>query len=140
MRERRGHSLPSRREEASPYPDSHRSEYLSGEPLPWLGQRLTLMDHHGRTRGIVETTRVSIIPLDRQPELPSLARGLVNDEVAEDEGESFADAAEWRRSHEAFWADVAELVRADAGDPDWQLRDSEPAVVHWFGLVTDVAS
>jgi hypothetical protein len=51
---------------------------------------------------------------------------LVGDDVAHDEGEGFADATEWRRDHEAFWADVAHLVRADAGDPDWQLRDAEP--------------
>ncbi len=101
-------------------------QYLSGEPLPRLGQRLTLIDHDGRTHGVVETTRVRIIPLD-----------LIDDEVAEDEGEGFADAAEWRRSHAAFWAGVADLVRAEAGDPDWQLRDSEPVVVQWFRLVTD---
>lgn len=104
-------------------------EYLSGESLPRVGQRLTLVDHHGRVYGIVETTRVRIVPLD-----------LVDDEVAQGEGEGFADAGEWRRGHEAFWADVADLVRAEAGKPDWQLRDSEPVVVHWFRLVTDVAS
>ena len=83
-------------------------EYLSGEPLPRVGQRLTLTDHEGRPHGIVETTRVAIIPLH-----------LVGDDVARDEGEGFADAAEWRRDHIAFWADVADLVQADAGDPDW---------------------
>jgi uncharacterized protein YhfF len=99
-------------------------EYLSGEPLPQVGQRLTLVDHDGRPHGVVETTRVAIIPLN-----------LVGDDVAHDEGEGFADATEWRRDHEAFWADVAHLVRAEAGDPDWQLRDAEPVVVHWFLLV-----
>jgi uncharacterized protein YhfF len=99
-------------------------EYLSGEPLPQVGQRLTLVDHDGRPHGVVETTRVAIIPLN-----------LVGDDVAHDEGEGFADATEWRRDHEAFWADVAHLVRAEAGDPDWQLCDAEPVVVHWFLLV-----
>lgn len=99
-------------------------EYLSGEPLPRVGQRLTLVDHHGQPHGIVETVRVRILPLN-----------LVGDDVAHDEGEGFANAAQWRRDHEAFWAEVAGLVRAEAGDPDWQLRDGEPIVVHWFRLV-----
>jgi len=38
-------------------------EYLSGEPLPRVGQRLTLVDHDGRPHGVVETTHVTIIPL-----------------------------------------------------------------------------
>lgn len=103
-------------------------EYLSGEPLPRVGQRLTLMDHADRPHGIVETVRVRIIPLN-----------LVGDDVAHDEGEGFANTSEWLQDHEAFWAEVADLVRADAGDPDWQLRESEPVVVHWFRLVETTA-
>jgi uncharacterized protein YhfF len=102
-------------------------EYLSGEPLPRVGQRLTLVDHGGRPHGTVQTVRVRIIPLN-----------LVGDDVAHAEGEGFANAAEWRRDHEAFWAEVADLVRADAGDPEWQLRASEPVVVHWFRLVEPI--
>ncbi len=100
-------------------------EYLSGEPLPRVGQRLTLLDHAGVPHGIVETTRVTVVPLH-----------LVGDDVARAEGEGFAAAQEWRRAHEAFWADVIDLVRADAGDPAWQLRQAEAVVVHWFRLVT----
>jgi len=103
-------------------------EYLSGEPLPRVGQRLTLVDHDGRPHGAVETTHVTIIPLH-----------LVEDDVARDEGEGFADASEWRRDHVAFWNEVADLVRADAGDPSWQLREAEPVVVHWFRLVGSAA-
>ncbi len=99
-------------------------EYLSGEPLPRAGERLQLVDHGGAIHGVVETTRVTIIPLH-----------LVGDDVARDEGEGFADAAEWRADHTAFWADVADDVREDAGDPAWRLRDSEPVVVQWFRLL-----
>jgi len=99
-------------------------EYLSGEPLPRVGERLTLVDHVGHAHGKVETTRVTIIPLH-----------LVGDDVALDEGEGFADAEAWRRDHVAFWEEVTDLVRADAGDPGWQLRDAEPVIVHWFRLV-----
>lgn len=104
-------------------------EYLSGEPLPRVGERLTLVDHDGRPHGVVETTRVAIIPMH-----------LVEDDVARDEGEGFADAAEWRRDHVAFWREVTDLVRTDAGDPNWQLRDAEPVVVHWFRLVEPTAA
>lgn len=99
-------------------------EYLSGEPLPQVGQRLPLTDHSGATFGEVETTKVRIIPLEQ-----------VGDDVARDEGEGYGDVAAWRREHERFWAEVADLVRAECGDPDWSLRPCEPVVVHWFRLV-----
>ena len=99
-------------------------EYLSGEPLPKVGERLALVDSRNTVRGTVETTNVTITPLH-----------LVDDAMAAAEGEGFADADEWRRDHVAFWGDVADLVRADAGDPSWRLRDAEPVVVHWFRLV-----
>jgi uncharacterized protein YhfF len=100
-------------------------EYLTGDPLPRVGEQLALVDSHGVNRGVVETVRVTITPLH-----------LVDDDVAHAEGEGFADAAEWRRDHVAFWAQVAELVRSDAGDPSWQLRETEPVVIHWFRLIT----
>jgi uncharacterized protein YhfF len=99
-------------------------EYLSGGPLPRVGQHLTLVDSQGIARGTVQTTGVTITPLN-----------LVGDDVARAEGEGFDSAAEWRRPHVSFWDHVAPLVRADAGDPAWQLREAEPVVVHWFRLV-----
>lgn len=99
-------------------------EYLSGEPLPQVGQRSELIDHVGRSHGFIETLRVRIIPLNE-----------VGDDVARDEGEGFADANEWRRAHEAFWRETIEMVRLEAGDPNWKLRDSEPVVVEWFLLL-----
>lgn len=99
-------------------------EHLDGTPLPRVGERLTLVDHDGRAHGVVETTGVRIVPLHE-----------VGDDVARDEGEGFADAAAWRREHERFWAEVAHLIRAESGDPDWVLRDAEPVVVHRFRLL-----
>ncbi|MGH3095859.1 MAG: ACT domain-containing protein [Streptosporangiales bacterium] len=103
-------------------------EYLSGEPLPRVGERLPLVDHKGKAYGTVETTAVTIVPLH-----------LVGDDVARDEGEGFADDAEWRRAHIAFWEKAAEMIRADAGDPTWQLRETEPVVVEWFRLIDRVS-
>ncbi len=99
-------------------------EYLSGELLPRVGQRLMLVDHDGRLHGEVETIRVTIVPLH-----------LVGDDVARDEGEDFVSAAEWRSDHVAYWNEVIDLVRADCGDPTWELREAEPVVVHWFRLI-----
>ena len=99
-------------------------EYLSGEPLPRVGERLALTDHAGRVHGVVETTGVTIVPLDE-----------VGDDVAHDEGEGFADAAAWRTAHEAYWRSTTDLVRADAGDPAWELGAGEPVVVERFRLV-----
>lgn len=103
-------------------------EYLSGEPLPQVGQRLALVDHAGQGHGMVETTKVTIIPLN-----------LVGDDVAKDEGEGFADASAWLHAHVAFWAEVADLVRTEIGDPNWTLREAEPVVVHWFHLLEATA-
>jgi len=102
-------------------------EYLSGEPLPRVGEQLALLDHCGRRRGTVETTRVTVIALSD-----------VGDDIAHEEGEGFADAGEWRAAHEEFWKQTADLIRADAGDPNWQLRDNEPVVVEWFRLLERV--
>ncbi len=65
---------------------------------------------------------------------------LVGDDVARDEGEGFAEPAQWRQAHVAFWAEVADLVRADAADPEWQLREAEPVLVHWFRLLKRAAA
>ena len=99
-------------------------EYLSGDPLPRVGERLQLVDSAGRVHGEVETTRVTIVPLHE-----------VGDDVARDEGEGFADAADWRRAHVAYWTGITDLVREEAGDPAWQLRAAEPVVVQWIRLV-----
>jgi uncharacterized protein YhfF len=104
-------------------------QYLTGEPLPRVGQLSELIDHTGRGHGMMETTRVRIIPLDK-----------VGDDVARDEGEGFASVAEWRQAHEAFWREVIEMIRSDADDPTWELRDSEPIVVEWFRLLPDTRS
>lgn len=99
-------------------------EYLAGDPLPRVGELLTLTDNHDVEHGTVETTRVAIIPLR-----------LVDDDIAAAEGEGFADADHWRRAHLEFWQETRELIRADAGDPVWELRDCEPVVVEWFRLI-----
>lgn len=103
-------------------------EYLNGDQLPRVGERLALTDHAGAIHGVVETTWVTIAPLEG-----------VGDDVAHAEGEGYDDAAAWRSGHEAFWREVADMVREDAGDPSWELRAAEPVVVEWFQLIADGA-
>ena len=80
--------------------------YLSGDPLPRVGEWMPLVDHNGGVHGIVETTPVTITPLH-----------LVGDDVAHDEGEGFADAADWRRDHVAYWTGLIDVFRNEVGDP-----------------------
>ncbi len=58
-------------------------------------------------------------------------------DIAHDEGEGFANAGEWREAREAFWRQVADFVREEAADPDWQLRPHEPVVIEWSGYWSD---
>ena len=66
--------------------------------------------------------------------LAAVLRGEKTATSSSAEGEGFVDAAHWRRDHVAFWERVADFIRADAGDPEWRLRDAEPVVVHRFRL------
>jgi uncharacterized protein YhfF len=99
-------------------------EYATQDALPRVGEHLTLVDSHGVARGTVETTDVVITHLH-----------LVGDDVARAEGEGFADAREWRENHVSFWADLADLIRAEIADPSWELREDEHVVVHRFRLI-----
>ncbi len=103
-------------------------EYRPGEPLPVAGERLMLTDSAGRDRGTVETTGYRVVPL---PE--------VGDDVAAAEGEGYADAADWRRGHLAFWDDDTPLIREEIGEPGWSIAPDEAVVVHFFRLVEEGA-
>lgn len=102
--------------------------YLSGDPLPRVGERLPLVDHTGGVHGTVEITRVTIIPLH-----------LVGDNVARDEGEGFANAAEWRRDHVAYSTELTGVLRVKAGDPGWELREAEPSSCSGSGSWSPIA-
>lgn len=101
-------------------------EYSSEDPLPEVGERFELIDLAGRRHGMVETTRVKVMLLEE-----------VGDEVAHDEGEGLPDVDAWRRAHETFWKEAADMIRAEIGDPAWELRTTEQVVVEWFRLLDD---
>ncbi len=93
----------------------HRSYLAEGEPLPQPG-RQRLMARDGSVAGVVEVTEVQILPI-----------GEITDEIAWAEGEGFADAADWRRSHEQFWESVGE-------SPGGPLPEEELVVLERFRI------
>ena len=64
------------------------------EPLPPVGGRSVLLGVDDEPLAILETTDVRV-----------LRAGDVDLSFARDEGEGFETVEDWRRAHEAFWAD-----------------------------------
>lgn len=62
------------------------------EPVESVGERLVLVDDNLNRLGLIEVTRVDILPL-----------GEVAWDFAQAEGEGFTDLADWRGEHESFW-------------------------------------
>jgi uncharacterized protein YhfF len=97
---------------------------LDGDPLPVPGWREVVVDADGRYVAVVETTEVRVLRM-----------ADVDDEFARDEGEGFADAAEWRVAHERFWNAYLDSLREQMGDPEWSLTDDTRIVCERFRLV-----
>jgi uncharacterized protein YhfF len=97
---------------------------IDGDELPRPGDHAVVIDSGQRPVAIIETTRCELSTISR-----------VTDEFARDEGEGFADAAEWRLAHERFWGSYIDDLRRDLGDPEFRLQDSTPVVCEWFRLV-----
>ncbi|MFE9424644.1 ASCH domain-containing protein [Kitasatospora sp. NPDC006697] len=64
----------------------------AGEALPQPGQRFSVLDSDGRPAVTIEVTEVRVVPMAE-----------VDDEFARAEGRGYADAAQWRAAHEAFF-------------------------------------
>jgi len=62
------------------------------EPVESVGERLVLVDDDLNRLGLIEVTRVDILPLSD-----------VTWDFAQAEGEGFTDLADWREAHESFW-------------------------------------
>jgi uncharacterized protein YhfF len=59
----------------------------------------------------------------------------VDDQHAIDEGEGYANAAEFRVDHEGYWNSYIDQVRAHLGDPTFVLGDDTPIVLERFRIV-----
>jgi uncharacterized protein YhfF len=97
---------------------------LDGDPVPTPGTREAVIDADGRFVAVIETTECRVLPMAE-----------VDDAFARDEGEGFADAADWRRAHERFWNGYLHEIRERLGDPGWSLTDETLIVCQRFRLV-----
>ncbi|HSK26505.1 MAG TPA: cystathionine gamma-synthase [Jiangellales bacterium] len=88
-----------------------------GEPTEQVGERMALVDDHGTRIGVIEVTRVEVVPF-----------GDVTWAFAAAEGEGFVDLEDWRRAHLGYWA------REASSHP---VTATTPVVCVWFRLVHD---
>ncbi len=93
---------------------------------PKIGQRLPVMDHHGRRHCTVEVVRIAVMPFG-QVDMGSIAE---HDPTAR-------SAEEWRQRQRAFYDAIRGPTGALLDEPDWRLTDEEPLVVLRFQLVPE---
>jgi uncharacterized protein YhfF len=97
---------------------------LDDEEMPVPGMREVLVDADEQYVGIIETTDCRVVRM-----------ADVEDQFARDEGEGFADAADWRTAHERFWNAYLEEIRDGLGDPGFSLNDETQVICQRFRLV-----
>ena len=89
-----------------------------------VGGREVLPDSHERPVAVVETASVSVARL-----------ADVEDRHAIDEGEGYANAAEFRVAHQRFWNGYIEDLRERLGDPGFVIDDDTLVVLQRFRVV-----
>ena len=97
---------------------------LESTELPRPGTREVLIDSDERPVAIVETISCRVVRL-----------ADVDDQHAIDEGEGYANAAEFRVSHERFWNGYIDDIRTGLGDPTFTIDDDTPVVLERFRVV-----
>jgi len=97
---------------------------LEGEVLPFAGMREVLLDSDGRPVAVIETVDCRVARL-----------ADVDDRHAIDEGEGYANAAEFRVAHEEFWIGYLEDLRSSLGDPTFTIDDDTMIVLQRFKIV-----
>jgi uncharacterized protein YhfF len=97
---------------------------IDGDAVPVVGQIDVLVDSDGRDVAIVETLGCRIARL-----------ADVDDRHAIDEGEGYANTAEFRVAHERFWNGYRDKIRAGLGDPAWEITDDTLVVLERFRIV-----
>lgn len=93
-----------------------------GEPLPRPGDREAVIDSVGVRVCVTEVREVAVRRLAE-----------VGDAHALDEGEGYADAADWRRGHESFWRSPAYLEAV--GEPAIVIDDDTQVVCVAFQVI-----
>jgi uncharacterized protein YhfF/ribosomal protein S18 acetylase RimI-like enzyme len=98
---------------------------LEGEPVPVPGERSVLVDSAERPVAIVETVACRVVRL-----------ADVDDRHAIDEGEGYANAAEFRAEHERFWNGYLDELRRGLGDPAFEITDDTLVTAERLRVVT----
>jgi uncharacterized protein YhfF len=94
-----------------------------GEALPLPGVREVLLDSDERPVAVIETIDCRVVRL-----------ADVDDRHAIDEGEGYADAAEFRVAHERFWNGYIDDLRRRIG-ADFTIDDDTRVVLQRFRVV-----
>ena len=94
-----------------------------GETMPEPGTREVLLDSAERPVAVIETVSCGVARL-----------ADVDDRHAIDEGEGYANAAEFRASHERFWNGYLDDLRERIG-PDFSIGDDTLIVLQRFKVV-----
>ena len=94
-----------------------------GEVVSAPGAREVLLDSAERPVAIIETVESRVVRL-----------ADVDDQHAIDEGEGYANAAEFRAAHERFWNGYIDDLRARI-DPDFTIDDDTLVVLQRFRVV-----
>lgn len=97
---------------------------VEGSALPTPGNREVLVDSNEQPVAVVETITCRVVRL-----------ADVDDVHAIDEGEGYANAAEFRVAHERFWNGYIDDLRAGLGDPGFALTDDTMVVLERFTIV-----
>jgi uncharacterized protein YhfF len=101
---------------------------VDGLALPLPGERQILVDSDDRPVAIVETVSCRVARL-----------ADVDDRHAIDEGEGYANAAEFRAAHERYWNGYLDRLRVQLGDPDFALTDDTMVVLERLRIVERLA-
>jgi signal transduction histidine kinase/uncharacterized protein YhfF len=91
---------------------------------PRIGQRLPVIDHHGRRHGLVEVIRIAVLPFGE----------VDSGTVAEHEPDGVS-VDEWRERQVDYYGRCREQIATLLGEPGWRLTASEPLVVLRFRVV-----
>ena len=102
---------------------------MEGAAFPVAGQRDLLVDSEDRPVAVVEILSVRVCRL-----------ADVDDRHAIDEGEGYANAAEFRVEHESYWNSYLDAVREHLGDPSFVLTDDTKVVLERFRIVERLTS
>jgi uncharacterized protein YhfF/GNAT superfamily N-acetyltransferase len=97
---------------------------LDGEAVPEPEERSVLVDSSGRPVAIVETLACRVVRL-----------ADVDDRHAIDEGEGYANAAEFRAAHERFWDGYLGDLRERLGDEAFTITDDTLVTAERFRVV-----